>query len=85
MDKPSILSLERWIIGDSLTNRFPVEISGDKRVNNLIQAIMTEGDDTLGDFMAKNVKLCKVRLAIVTMHTLPTCKGFHTDGWRPLG
>ena len=39
MDKPSILSLERWIIGDSLTNRFPVEISGDKRVNNLIQAI----------------------------------------------
>ena len=84
MNNPSIISLECWIVGDSLTNTFPVEINGDKRVKNLIQAIMTEGDDILGDIMAKNVKLWKVRLAIVTMHTLPTCKGFHTDGPRPL-
>ena len=65
-------SLECWIVGDSITNTFSVEIDSDKRVRDLIPAIMKEGDDVLGDIRAKNVKLWKVRINIVTIPTLTT-------------
>ena len=82
----STLSLECWIVGDSLTKRFLVDIGSDKRVQHLQQAIKEEEEDVLGDIKAKNIMLWKVRITIVTVHTLklPTCKGFYTDEQRPL-
>jgi hypothetical protein len=80
----STLSLECWIVGESLTNRFLVDIGSDKRVQHLQQAIKEEEDNGLGDIRAKNIMLWKVRITIVTVRTLPTCKGFHTDERPPL-
>ena len=73
-------TLECWIVGDLLAERFLVEVNSDKRVKDLRQAIKQERDDALRDTKVVNIMLWKVcELLIVTIPALPTRTGFHTD------
>ena len=53
-------TLECWIVGDLLTERFLIEVNSDKRVKDLRQAIKQERDDALRDIKVVNIMLWKV-------------------------
>ena len=75
----SKLILTCWIIGEEIGHNFTVTVNNNQDVSDLQRAIMKEGDDVFGGIKAKNIMLWKVRISIVTILTLPTCKGFYTD------
>jgi hypothetical protein len=51
------LTLECWIVGDTLTERFLVQVDSNKLVKDLKQAIKEERDDVLSDIKAVNIML----------------------------
>jgi hypothetical protein len=54
-------TLECWIVGDPLTERFLVEVDSNKRVKDLRRAIkQAERDDGLRNIKAVNIMLWKV-------------------------
>ncbi|KAF8700518.1 hypothetical protein AX14_000762 [Amanita brunnescens Koide BX004] len=55
-------TLECWIVGDPLTERFLVEVNSDKRVKELRQAIKQERGDALGNVKAMYIVLWKVSI-----------------------
>ena len=53
MTNPS--TLECWLVGDTLTERFLVQVNINKRVKDLKRAIKEERDDVLSDVKAVNI------------------------------
>ena len=54
------LTLECWLVGDTLTEMFLVQVNINKRVKDLKRAIKEERDDVLSDVKAVNIMLWKV-------------------------
>ena len=54
------LTLECWLVGDTLTERFLVQVNINKRVKDLKRAIKEERDDVLSDVKAVNIMLWNV-------------------------
>ena len=75
----SKLILNCWIVGQKINSGFTVTINNNQDVDGSKRAIKERRPNILGDIDAVDVMLWKVGIIIITMPTLPTCKGFHTD------
>ena len=75
----SKLILNCWIVGQDIKSGFSVTVNNNQDVDDLKRAIKGRRHNILGDIDAVDLLLWKVMITIITMPTLPTCKGFHTD------
>ena len=80
----SKLILTCWIIGEEIRRDFTVSINNNQDVDDLKQAMKEKRHFALQNIDASDLMLWKVRTSIVTILTLPTCKGFYTDERRSL-
>ena len=73
-----------WIIGEEIRHDFTVTVNNNQDIGDLKRAIKEKRPYALQNIDVSDLMLWKVRISIVTMPILLTCKGFYTDEWRSL-